>query len=70
MTILFIFVVKATGGSGVYSWSSDVDTIATVNNRGLLTTTADVGQTRVKAHDSKNSMHFGLAEVCSNFWEK
>ena len=40
-----------------------MDTIATVNGRGLVTTTADTGFTSVKAHDSKNDRHFGLTEV-------
>ena len=38
-------------------------TIASVNARGLLTTTSETGMTEIKAHDSENSMHFGLVKV-------
>jgi hypothetical protein len=54
---------QAAGGSGRYSWTSDATTIASVNTRGLLTTTTDTGVTEVKAHDSANAMHFGVAQV-------
>jgi hypothetical protein len=57
------YQLKATGGSGRYSWTSDETNIASVNTRGLLTTTTDTGMTEVKAHDSENSMHYGLAQV-------
>ena len=56
---------QAAGGSGRYSWTSDATTIASVNTRGLLTTTTDTGVTEVKAHDSANAMHFGVAQVHS-----
>jgi hypothetical protein len=58
---------QATGGSGQYSWASDATTIASVNTRGLLTTTTDTGMTQVRAHDSENSMHFGVAQVIKAF---
>ena len=38
-------------------------TIASVNARGLLKTTSETGMTEIKAHDSENSMHLGLAKV-------
>ena len=38
-------------------------TIASVNAGGLRTTTSESGMTEIKAHDSENSMHFGLAKV-------
>ena len=57
------YELAAAGGSGHYSWTSDVTSIASVNTRGLLTTATDTGMTEVKAHDSSNSMHFGVAQV-------
>ena len=61
-TTLVIYL-QAAGGSGHYSWTSDAASIASVNTRGLLMTTTDTGMTEVKAHDSSNSMHFGVAQV-------
>ena len=58
-----MFIVKATGGSGVYTWLSDLDAIATVNARGVLTTSTETGVTLVKAHDAKNMKHFGVTKV-------
>jgi len=55
--------LQAAGGSGHYSWTSDVTSIASVNTRGLLTTSTETGMTEVKAHDLSNSMHFGVAQV-------
>ncbi|XP_046861323.1 nuclear pore membrane glycoprotein 210-like isoform X1 [Xenia sp. Carnegie-2017] len=57
------YQLEATGGSGQYSWSSDATTIASVNIRGLLTTTADTGFTIVKAHDTENLLHYGQSKV-------
>ncbi|XP_046853530.1 nuclear pore membrane glycoprotein 210-like [Xenia sp. Carnegie-2017] len=50
-------------GSGQYSWPSDATTIASVNIRGLLTTTADTGFTIVKAHDTENLLHYVQSKV-------
>ena len=61
--VIACYLLQATGGSGQYSWTSDVTTVATVNARGLLTTTTDTGMTEVKAHDLENPMHFGIAQV-------
>ena len=57
------YLLQATGGSGQYNWTSDVRTVATVNARGLFTTTTDTGMTEVKAHDLENPMNFSIAQV-------
>ena len=49
--------------SSSYSWTFDVRTVATVNARGLFTTTTDTGMTEVKARDLENPMNFGIAQV-------
>ena len=60
---LYIFFVKATGGSGSYLWSSKNYSFATVSNKGLVKTGSYIGTTKVRATDKRNGLHFAEATV-------
>ncbi|KAM3617700.1 uncharacterized protein V6R79_009936 [Siganus canaliculatus] len=57
------YTIKATGGSGNFSWSSSNTAVATVTVKGVMTTVSDVGVSVVYAHDLRNSLHFGQMKV-------
>ncbi|XP_041655352.1 nuclear pore membrane glycoprotein 210 isoform X2 [Cheilinus undulatus] len=57
------YTIKATGGSGNFSWSASNTAVATVTVKGVMTTVSDVGLSVVKAHDLRNSLHFGQMKV-------
>lgn len=57
------YTIKATGGSGNFSWSASNTAVATVTVKGVMTTVSDVGLSVVKAHDLRNPLHFGLMKV-------
>ncbi|XP_013866027.1 nuclear pore membrane glycoprotein 210 [Austrofundulus limnaeus] len=57
------YTVKATGGSGNFSWSSSNTAVATVTVKGVMTTVSDIGVTTIYAHDLRNPLHFGQMKV-------
>ncbi|XP_043080989.1 nuclear pore membrane glycoprotein 210 [Puntigrus tetrazona] len=57
------YTIKATGGSGNFSWSSNNLAVATVTVRGMMTTVRDVGVSVIYAHDMRNPLHYGDMKV-------
>ncbi|XP_051517027.1 nuclear pore membrane glycoprotein 210-like isoform X2 [Myxocyprinus asiaticus] len=57
------YTIKATGGSGNFSWSSTNLAVATVTVKGVMTTVSDVGVSVIFAHDMRNSLHYGDMKV-------
>uniref|UniRef100_UPI0037E7A905 nuclear pore membrane glycoprotein 210 n=1 Tax=Semicossyphus pulcher TaxID=241346 RepID=UPI0037E7A905 len=57
------YTIKATGGSGNFSWSASNAAVATVTVKGVMTTVSDIGVSVVKAHDLRNPLHFGQMKV-------
>uniref|UniRef100_A0AAV2M0I1 BIG2 domain-containing protein n=1 Tax=Knipowitschia caucasica TaxID=637954 RepID=A0AAV2M0I1_KNICA len=57
------YTIKASGGSGNFSWSSSNKAVASVTVRGRMTTVSDVGLSVVYAHDLRNPLHFGQMKV-------
>uniref|UniRef100_A0A3Q3D8P4 Nucleoporin 210 n=1 Tax=Hippocampus comes TaxID=109280 RepID=A0A3Q3D8P4_HIPCM len=57
------YTIKATGGSGNFSWSSSNPSVATVTVKGVMTTVNDIGVSIVKAQDMRNPLHFGEMKV-------
>nr|XP_029132383.1 nuclear pore membrane glycoprotein 210 [Labrus bergylta] len=57
------YTIKATGGSGNFSWSASNTAVATVTVKGVMTTVSDIGLSVVKAHDLRNPLHFGQMKV-------
>lgn len=57
------YTIKASGGSGNFSWSSSNKAVATVTVKGLMTTVSDIGLSVVHAHDLRNPLHFGQMKV-------
>ncbi|KAF1390292.1 hypothetical protein PFLUV_G00056550 [Perca fluviatilis] len=57
------YTIKATGGSGNFSWSSSNTAVATVTVKGVMTTVSDIGVSVVYAHDLRNALHFGQMKV-------
>ncbi|XP_072222450.1 nuclear pore membrane glycoprotein 210 [Leuresthes tenuis] len=57
------YTIKATGGSGNFSWTSSNTAVATVTVKGVMTTVSDIGVSAVYAHDLRNPLHFGQMKV-------
>ncbi|XP_070695859.1 nuclear pore membrane glycoprotein 210 isoform X2 [Pempheris klunzingeri] len=57
------YTIKATGGSGNFSWSSSNTAVATVTVKGVMRTVSDIGVSVVYAHDLRNPLHFGQMKV-------
>lgn len=57
------YTIKATGGSGNFSWSSSNTAVATVTVKGVMTTVRDIGVSTVYAHDLRNPLHYGEMKV-------
>ncbi|XP_077368198.1 nuclear pore membrane glycoprotein 210 isoform X2 [Festucalex cinctus] len=57
------YTIKATGGSGNFSWSSSNASVATVTVKGVMKTASDIGLSIINAHDMRNPLHFGEMEV-------
>ncbi|KAM8829564.1 nuclear pore membrane glycoprotein 210 isoform 1-T1 [Synchiropus picturatus] len=57
------YTIKASGGSGNFSWSSSNTTVATVTVKGVMTTVSDIGVSVVYAHDLRNPLHYGQMKV-------
>ncbi|CAK6957463.1 LOW QUALITY PROTEIN: nuclear pore membrane glycoprotein 210 [Scomber scombrus] len=57
------YTIKATGGSGNFSWSSSNTAVATVTVKGVMTTVSDIGVSIVYAHDLRNPLHYGQMKV-------
>uniref|UniRef100_A0A8D3APM0 Nucleoporin 210 n=1 Tax=Scophthalmus maximus TaxID=52904 RepID=A0A8D3APM0_SCOMX len=57
------YTIKATGGSGNFSWSSSNTAVATLTVKGVMTTVSDIGVSVVYAHDLRNPLHFGQMKV-------
>ncbi|XP_056588435.1 nuclear pore membrane glycoprotein 210 [Triplophysa dalaica] len=57
------YTIKATGGSGNFSWSSTNAAVAMVTVKGLMTTVRDVGVSSIYAHDMRNQLHYGDMKV-------
>ncbi|XP_074537883.1 nuclear pore membrane glycoprotein 210 isoform X2 [Halichoeres trimaculatus] len=55
--------IKATGGSGNFSWSASNTAVATVTVKGVMTTVSDIGLSVIQAHDLRNQLHFGQMKV-------
>ncbi|XP_041859658.1 nuclear pore membrane glycoprotein 210 isoform X2 [Melanotaenia boesemani] len=60
---VYQYTIKATGGSGNFSWSSSNTAVATVTMKGVMTTVSDIGVSVVFAHDLRNPLHFGQMKV-------
>ncbi|XP_056129550.1 nuclear pore membrane glycoprotein 210 [Lampris incognitus] len=57
------YTIKATGGSGNFSWSSSNTAVAMVTVKGVMTTVTDIGVSTVHAHDVRNPLHYGQMKV-------
>ncbi|XP_057177409.1 nuclear pore membrane glycoprotein 210 isoform X2 [Triplophysa rosa] len=57
------YTIKATGGSGNFSWSSTNAAVAMVTVKGRMTTVRDVGVSAIYAHDMRNQLHYGDMKV-------
>ncbi|XP_071780679.2 nuclear pore membrane glycoprotein 210 isoform X1 [Centroberyx gerrardi] len=57
------YTIKASGGSGNFSWSSSNTAVATVTVKGVMTTVSDIGVSVVYAHDVRNQLHYGQMKV-------
>ncbi|GAB1291073.1 Nuclear pore membrane glycoprotein 210 [Apodemus speciosus] len=57
------YTIKASGGSGNFSWSSSSYMVATVTVKGVMTTGGDTGLSVIRAHDVQNPLHFGEMKV-------
>ncbi|XP_076874918.1 nuclear pore membrane glycoprotein 210 [Brachyhypopomus gauderio] len=57
------YTIKASGGSGNFSWSSSNSAVATVTVKGVMTTVRDVGVSTVYAHDLRHPLHYGEMKV-------
>uniref|UniRef100_A0A3Q0R3P0 Nucleoporin 210 n=1 Tax=Amphilophus citrinellus TaxID=61819 RepID=A0A3Q0R3P0_AMPCI len=57
------YTIKATGGSGNFSWTSSNAAVATVTVKGVMTTVSDIGVSVIYAHDLRNPLHFGQMKV-------
>uniref|UniRef100_A0A3P8X2Y5 Nucleoporin 210 n=1 Tax=Cynoglossus semilaevis TaxID=244447 RepID=A0A3P8X2Y5_CYNSE len=57
------YMIKATGGSGNFSWSSSNTAVATVTVKGAMSTVSDIGVSVIYAHDLRNPLHFGQMKV-------
>nr|XP_061802179.1 nuclear pore membrane glycoprotein 210-like [Nerophis lumbriciformis] len=51
--------IKATGGSGNYSWSSSNASVATVTIKGVMTTASNIGVSIICADDMHNPFNCG-----------
>ncbi|KAL1249483.1 hypothetical protein QQF64_020488, partial [Cirrhinus molitorella] len=60
---VYQYTIKATGGSGNFSWSSTNSAVATVTVKGMMTTVRDVGVSVIYAHDMRNPLHYGDMKV-------
>nr|XP_049609528.1 nuclear pore membrane glycoprotein 210 isoform X7 [Syngnathus scovelli] len=60
---VYQYTIKATGGSGNFSWSSSNTNVATVTVKGVMTTARDIGVSIIKAQDMRNPLHFGEMKV-------
>ncbi|ESO84308.1 hypothetical protein LOTGIDRAFT_236288 [Lottia gigantea] len=56
------YLLKASGGSGDYTWTSTDTDVTTVNIKGQITTTG-MGRANVTAADAKNNAHTGSSIV-------
>ncbi|XP_061114891.1 nuclear pore membrane glycoprotein 210 [Conger conger] len=57
------YTIKATGGSGNFSWSSSSPAVATVTVKGAMTTGSDIGVSVIQAQDVQNRLHYGEMRV-------
>lgn len=57
------YTIKASGGSGNFSWSSSNMAVATVTVKGVMRTVSDIGLSVVYAHDVRNPLHYGQMKV-------
>uniref|UniRef100_A0AAY4EK95 BIG2 domain-containing protein n=1 Tax=Denticeps clupeoides TaxID=299321 RepID=A0AAY4EK95_9TELE len=57
------YTIKATGGSGNFTWTSSNPAVATVTVKGMMTTMSDVGVSVIYAHDVRNRLHYGEMKV-------
>uniref|UniRef100_A0A8C7WMB9 Nucleoporin 210 n=1 Tax=Oryzias sinensis TaxID=183150 RepID=A0A8C7WMB9_9TELE len=57
------YTIRATGGSGNFSWTSSNTAVATMTVKGVMTTASDKGVSVVYAHDLRNPLHFGQMKV-------
>uniref|UniRef100_A0A4W3I726 Nucleoporin 210 n=1 Tax=Callorhinchus milii TaxID=7868 RepID=A0A4W3I726_CALMI len=57
------YAIKATGGSGNFTWSSSTLAVATVTVKGIMTTGSDIGLSVIQAHDVQNPLHYGQMKV-------
>ncbi|CAI4228538.1 unnamed protein product [Auanema sp. JU1783] len=57
------YTLTATGGSGLYDWSSSDSSICTVDAGLGMVTSGAIGKTTVSAVDRRNNAHYDTAEV-------
>ncbi|KAJ8384181.1 hypothetical protein AAFF_G00207990 [Aldrovandia affinis] len=57
------YTIKATGGSGNFTWSSSNQAVATVTVKGVMTTVSDIGVSVIQARDVQNPLHYGEMKV-------
>uniref|UniRef100_A0AC34EZZ4 Uncharacterized protein n=1 Tax=Panagrolaimus sp. ES5 TaxID=591445 RepID=A0AC34EZZ4_9BILA len=59
----YTYQLRATGGTGSYSWQSNNPRVGIVDeNRGKITT-GEIGETIIRVEDVYNSQHFALVHV-------
>ncbi|XP_036388992.1 nuclear pore membrane glycoprotein 210 isoform X2 [Megalops cyprinoides] len=57
------YTIKATGGSGNFTWYSSNQAVATVTVKGVMTTVSDIGVSVIQAQDVQNPLHYGEMRV-------
>ncbi|XP_031421461.1 nuclear pore membrane glycoprotein 210 [Clupea harengus] len=57
------YTIKATGGSGNFTWTSSNSAVAAVTVKGVMTTISDIGVSVIHARDVRNPLHFGDMKV-------
>ncbi|XP_053337877.1 nuclear pore membrane glycoprotein 210 [Clarias gariepinus] len=57
------YTIKASGGSGNFSWFSSNTAVAMVTVKGVMTTVRDIGVSTIYAYDLRNPVHYGEMKV-------
>ncbi|ELU01491.1 hypothetical protein CAPTEDRAFT_222865 [Capitella teleta] len=56
--INYLYPLKAVGGSGNYTWHTDVPAVASVSASGEIRTEESTGETLVTVADARNDLHY------------
>nr|XP_020654120.1 nuclear pore membrane glycoprotein 210 isoform X2 [Pogona vitticeps] len=57
------YTIKASGGSGNFTWSTSSQNVATVTVKGVMTTGSEIGVSIIHASDVQNLLHYGEMKV-------